>query len=228
MKERIEVIRLPGFVPYVEGLRIQQARRDAVERGEAPETLFLLEHAPVITLGRKWQPKNLLRTRAEYAAMGIDLCETDRGGDVTCHGPGQMVAYPILNLNAVASRAVGSRSRATVPRRKPSIPWYLRALEEVLIRQLALYGLRASRCKNLTGVWVGDAKIAAIGVRIHNWTTSHGIALNVSPDMAHFRLIIPCGIADKPVTSLHALLGKGTPSMTAVMDDFERAFQEIF
>ena len=224
----LEFIRLPGFVPYSEALRIQHARRDAVERGEAPEAVYLLEHSPVITLGRKWRPENLLRSRADYAEMGIDVCETDRGGDVTYHGPGQMVAYPILKLDAVGSGPVGSRSRATVPRRKPSIPWYLRALEEVLIRQLALYGLRAGRCKNLTGVWVGDAKIAAIGVRIHNWTTSHGIALNVYPNMAHFRLIIPCGIADKPVTSLHALLKKDTPSMTTTMDDFEHEFKNLF
>ena len=223
MSDHIEVVRLPGLIPYDEGLRIQQARRDAVERGVAPEAVFLLEHAPVITLGRKWRPENLLRTRGEYAEMGIDVCETDRGGDVTYHGPGQMVAYPILNLNAV-----GSRSCATVPNRKPSIQWYLRALEEVLIRQLACYGLQATRCEGLTGVWVGDAKIAAIGVRIHNWTTSHGVALNVNPDMAHFRLIIPCGIADKPVASLEALLGKDTPSMTAVMDDFEHEFKNLF
>ncbi|MCX5772437.1 MAG: lipoyl(octanoyl) transferase LipB [Candidatus Hydrogenedentes bacterium] len=223
MNGSLEVIRLPGLVPYAEASRIQHERRDAVERGEAPAALYLLEHAPVITLGRKWRPENLLRTRDEYADMGIDVCETDRGGDVTYHGPGQMVAYPILKLNAV-----GSRSCATAPTRKPSIPWYLRALEEVLIRQLARYGLEAGRCDGLTGVWVGDAKIAAIGVRIHNWTTSHGIALNVNPDMAHFRLIIPCGIADKTVTSLHALLGEDTPSMTTVMDDFEREFKNLF
>ena len=243
----VEFIRLTGLVPYAEGLRIQQTRRDAVERGEAPETVYLLEHAPVITLGRKWRPENLLRTRAEYTAMAIDLCETDRGGDVTYHGPGQLVAYPILNLavgsdavgsDAVGSdavgqetvepEAVGSRSRATAPARKPSIQWYLRTLEDVLIQQLAGYGIKADRCAGLTGVWVNGAKIAAIGVRIHNWTTSHGIGLNVNPDMAHFRLIIPCGIAGKPVTSLHSLLGTDTPSMPTVTADFERAFRKIF
>jgi len=153
MNDPIEVIRLPGLVPYAEGLRIQQIRRDAVERGDAAEALFLLEHTPVITLGRKWRPENLLHSRDEYAEMGIDVCESDRGGDVTYHGPGQMVAYPILKLDAVGSRSratgivvrasrlrsgsrggsVGSRARATALRRKPSIPWYQRALEEVLI-----------------------------------------------------------------------------------------------
>lgn len=226
MNESLEVIRLPGPLPYVEALRLQHERRDAVERGEAREALYLLEHAPVITLGRKWHPDNLLRARDEYAAMGIDVCETDRGGDVTYHGPGQLVAYPILKLDA--SPWVGSCCRASVPNRKPSIQWYLRSLEEVLIRLLARYGLHAERCEGLTGVWVGGAKIAAIGVRIHNWTTSHGIALNVHPDMAHFKLIIPCGITDKPVTSLYALLGKGTPTMTTVMDDFEREFKQVF
>jgi len=212
---KLEIIRLPGLVPYEEAMRVQVARRDAVERGEAPEALFLLEHAPVITLGRRWRAENLLRPREAYAELGIDVCETNRGGDVTYHGPGQLVAYPILKLDGR-------------PNRKASIQWYLRSLEEILIRQLAQYGLEAGRREGFTGVWVGEGKIAAIGVRIHNWTTSHGIALNVDPDMAHFGLIVPCGIADKPVTSLKALLGDEAPPVSAVADDFEQTFRKVF
>ena len=211
MNRTIETIRLPGLTPYEEAMRFQRERRIAVEEGRLDNALFLLEHAPVITLGRNHHPENLLRTPEELCALGIDVCETDRGGDVTYHGPGQLVAYPVLNLNFW----------------NPSIRGYLRALEEVLIRQLASYDLRGERVEGYTGVWVGGEKVAAIGIGIHNWVTSHGIALNVDPDMSHFELIVPCGIADKPVTSLKALLGH-PPPMQQVMNDFERSFRAYF
>jgi len=211
MDRTIETIRLPGLAPYKEALRLQRERRTAVEEGRLGNALFLLEHAPVITLGRNHHPENLLRTPQEFRALGIDVCETDRGGDVTYHGPGQVVAYPVLNLNFW----------------NPSIRAYLRALEEVLIRQLASYDLSGERVEGYTGVWVGGEKVAAIGIGIHNWITSHGIALNVDPDMSRFELIVPCGIADKPVTSLKALLGH-TPPIQQVMDDFERSFRAHF
>ncbi len=207
----IEVIKLPRATSYRDAMQMQHERRNAVELGRAPHALYLLEHTPVITLGRKAHAGNLLRSREELAAMGIEVCETDRGGDVTYHGPGQMVAYPILNLNAW----------------RCSISWYLRALEEVLIRQMALYGLRGERYEGLTGVWIGGAKIAAIGIGIHHWTTFHGVALNVAPDMNHFACIVPCGIADKPVTSLARLM-PAPPAMSQVMDDFARTFIEHF
>ena len=190
---------------------MQHERRLSVEEGHSGNALFLLEHAPVITLGRSHHPENVLKTPDELRALGIDLCEIDRGGDVTYHGPGQLIAYPILNLNLW----------------RPAIRPYLRALEEVLIKQLASYGLDAGRNDGYTGVWVGGAKVAAIGVGIHNWVTSHGIALNVDPDMSNFKLIVPCGIVGKPVTSLKALLGQAPP-MQQVMDDFERAFKAHF
>lgn len=207
----IEAIRLPGLIRYADALAAQDARRAAVERGEACNALFLLEHAPVITLGRRAHEENLLKSREEFAAMGIDVVEAARGGDVTYHGPGQMVAYPILNLTLW----------------RPAIRWYLRALEEVVIRQLAGYGLAAERVDGFTGVWVGGEKVAAIGVGVHNWVTFHGVALNVAPNMQHFGLIVPCGISDKPVTSLGGLLGEAPP-MVRVMDDFERAFRAYF
>lgn len=207
----IEIIRLPGLTPYLDALRLQEERHEQVARGSAPDTLFLLEHAPTITLGRKAHPEHLLRTPEEYRALGIEVIEVNRGGDVTYHGPGQLVAYPILDLH----------------RWKTSFRWYLRALEEVLIRQLSGYGLAATRLDGYTGVWVGDAKVAAIGVAIHQWVTFHGIALNVAPDMAHFATIIPCGIADKPVTSLASLM-EAPPRMDRAARDFEAQFTQFF
>lgn len=191
MERKIDAIRLPGLVPYGEALQLQDERRIAVEEMRASEAVFLLQHSPVITLGRNAHETNLLHSREALATMDVDVCETNRGGDVTYHGPGQLVVYPILNLQL----------------RQPSIRWYLRALEEVLIRTLGHFGLAGERVEGFTGVWVRGAKVAAIGVGVHNWVTFHGLALNVDPNMDHFGLIIPCGIADKPVSSLAALLG---------------------
>lgn len=207
----LEAIVVEGFSAYSEACEFQLARRGLVERGEAPDTLFLLEHAPVMTLGRNWKRENLLLSPEALRAQGIDVCETDRGGDVTYHGPGQLVAYPILDLRHWQC----------------SVGWYLRALEEVLIRLLATYALKGERLQGFTGVWVNGAKVAAIGIGVRNWVTFHGIALNVDPDMNHFRLIVPCGIADKPVTSLALLLGT-PPPMQEVMNRFEEAFKQTF
>lgn len=191
MGREIEIIRLDGPMAYGEAMAIQRERRVAVEEGRLGNALFLLEHQPTITLGRRAKREHLLRSEAELAALGVELCETDRGGDITYHGPGQLVAYPVLDLRYW----------------RESINWYLRALEEVLIRVLHTYGLEGERNPGLTGVWVEGAKVAAIGVGIHNWVTFHGAAINVAPDMSHFGLIVPCGIADKPVTSLEQILG---------------------
>jgi lipoyl(octanoyl) transferase len=207
----IETIRLPGLVPYDEALRIQVARRNAVERGDAANALFLLEHAPVITMGRKSRAEHVLLSEAGLRERGVSLCATDRGGDVTYHGPGQLVAYPILNL----------------AQWKQSVRWYLHALEEVLIRLLKRYNLQGERVPPYTGVWVDGAKIAAIGIGIHNWVTFHGVALNVKPDIRHFELIVPCGIPDKPVTTLASLLPHA-PSMAEVMCVYEKEFVDLF
>lgn len=207
----IETIRISKAIPYREAYRLQRMRRTAVEKGERGNALFLLEHEPVITLGRNACPENLLHTRDELREMGIDLQEADRGGDITYHGPGQLVAYPILNLRLW----------------RPSIRWYLRSLEEILVRTLADYGLHGQRIKGLTGVWVDGAKIAAIGIGIHNWVTFHGISLNVKPNMAHFDLIVPCGIPDKAVTSLAQFLDTA-PTMKTAMDTFQKCFLNYF
>lgn len=212
MAERqLETIRFTEPQAYAAMLERQLARHKAVVAGEAPNTLFLLEHRPVVTLGREAHAENLLLARAAYEAEGIDVLETSRGGDVTYHGPGQLVAYPILNLNEW----------------KRSVGWYLRALESVLIDLLADYGLQGERVEGLTGVWVGGAKVAAIGIGLRRWTTFHGIALNVAPNMTHFKTIIPCGIADKPVTSLAMLLGN-PPDLELVSLGFEKHFRRHF
>ena len=211
MKNGIHFERLTGPVPHTRAWELQKARRALVEEGAAPDTVFLLEHAPVITLGRKADPAHVTADPARLAELGIEVVATDRGGDVTYHGPGQLVAYPILNLI----------------RRTQSVGWYLRTLEQVLIDLLDTYGLRGERLEGFTGVWVNGAKVAAIGVGIHQWVTFHGIALNVNPDPRHWACIIPCGIADKPVTSLAALL-RQAPPMNEVMDRFEDTFRRRF
>ncbi|MBX3178705.1 MAG: lipoyl(octanoyl) transferase LipB [Candidatus Hydrogenedentes bacterium] len=207
----LETIRIPAPVGYAEMLDRQLARHAEVAAGQAPNTLYLLEHRPVVTLGKDSDRAHLLLDRAGYATKGIELLETSRGGDVTYHGPGQLVAYPILNLQHW----------------KPSVGWYLRTLEAVIIDVLAEFGLPSERVEGLTGVWVRGAKVAAIGIGVRRWTTFHGIALNVNPNMAHFGAIVPCGIADRPVTSLTLLLG-APPPFQEVEANFERCFRERF
>jgi lipoyl(octanoyl) transferase len=206
-------VRLLGRVPYQEALAVQeelvQARRD----GEIPDQLLLLEHPHVITLGSSSQEKNLLLSPEEREAKGIELFEVGRGGDVTYHGPGQLVGYPILDLK---------------PDRK-DLHRYLRDLEEVLIVLLSHFGIVSGREEGLTGVWVPQGKLAAIGVRISSgWITSHGFALNVDPDLDFFSSIIPCGIQDRSVTSMARILGRplSLDEVTSeLVQNFERVFQ---
>jgi lipoate-protein ligase B len=207
----IEVIRFDAPVHYIDAYCAQIERRDAVLDGNASEALFMLEHLPVITLGREAKPKHILADRETLHNMGIDIHEADRGGDVTYHGPGQLVAYPVLNLKA----------------RNMAIRTYLRAVEDVVIDTLAEYGLEGKRVYGFTGVWVNHAKVAAIGVGARRWVTFHGLALNVDPNMKHFAQIVPCGIADKPITSLRTLLGEA-PSIADVSARLERHFLERF
>lgn len=202
-----EIIRYAAPVAYNDMLAVQHARRAEVATGTKPNTLYLLEHTPVITRGRNAQPQHLLATPELLRNNGVDLIDADRGGDVTYHGPGQLVAYPILRLQEW----------------RPSVGWYLRTLEQVLIDLLASYEIAAWREDGLTGVWTARGKVAAIGVGLHQWCTCHGIALNIAPNMDHFRLIVPCGIGDKPVTSLAELLPTPPPRATVEAD-----FQHIF
>lgn len=200
-------MRLGSGIPYSDALAFQRTRRAAVESGNAPEAIVLLEHSPVITLGRNAHASNVLLPRELLAQRGIVIAETDRGGDVTYHGPGQLVAYPIIHIE----------------RRGLSITGYLRLLEQAVIDTLAAFGVIGERLAGYTGVWVNGAKVAAIGIGVHRGVTFHGTAINVAPDMTHWQLIVPCGIADKPVTSLKELLGTAPP-IAEVGESFVRAF----
>jgi lipoyl(octanoyl) transferase len=196
----LEVRRL-GRVPYGEGLALQERLVAERQAGRVPDTLLLLEHDPVFTLGRNARSEHVLFPEAELRARGFEVYETGRGGDVTYHGPGQVVGYPILSL---------APDRCDVHR-------YVRDIEEVLIRTCADYGVAAGRVAGMTGAWVGAAKIAAIGVRIARWVTSHGFAFNAGGDLSPFGLIVPCGIRGRGVTSLERLLGRPVPA-DEVMD----------
>lgn len=178
---------------YAEGLRLQERAVRARRDGDGPDRFLFLEHDPVVTLGRGAHAENLLLDRAGLAARGIELHESGRGGDVTYHGPGQLVGYPIVAL-------AGERRDAHR---------YLRDLEEALIRAVAVWGIRAARSPGWTGIWVGDEKLAAIGVRLSSgWIASHGFALNVAGPLDGFSAIVPCGIRDRGVTSIERLTGR--------------------
>jgi lipoyl(octanoyl) transferase len=184
-----------GRLSYADGLEVQARLVAERQAGRIPDTLLLLEHAPVFTLGRNARREHLLLDEAELRARGFEVFECGRGGDVTYHGPGQVVGYPIIDL---------SPDRRDVHR-------YCRDLEEVMIRTCSDYAVPASRVTGLTGAWVGDAKIGAIGVRLSRWVTSHGFAFNVATDLAPFGMILPCGIRGRGVTSLERLLGRPAP-----------------
>jgi lipoyl(octanoyl) transferase len=189
-----------GTVPYADALALQDQLVRRRRAGDIDDTLLLLEHNHVITLGTSSHAENILLDAAQRDARGIELFETGRGGDVTYHGPGQLVGYPILDLKP---------DRCDLHR-------YVRDIEEVLIRTLATWDVRASRLAGLTGVWVGDHKIAAIGVRVSSgWITSHGFAFNIATDLTYFDAIVPCGIRDRGVTSLQRVLGADTPDVRA-------------
>ncbi|MBI2820270.1 MAG: lipoyl(octanoyl) transferase LipB [Acidobacteria bacterium] len=180
-----------GRVPYRDAWELQRQWVELRRAGEIPDRLLLLEHPPVITLGRNARREHLLSSPEILAAEGIEVVETNRGGDVTFHGPGQLVGYPVLDLSPI----------------RKDVVWYVRTLEEAIIRTLNDLGLAAGRRAGMTGVWVGESKVAAIGIHISRWITSHGFALNVETDLSSFRHIVPCGISSYPVTSLQELLG---------------------
>jgi lipoyl(octanoyl) transferase len=206
----LEVRRL-GRVPYARGLELQAERVAERQAGRIPDQLLLLEHDPVFTLGRNARSENVLHPAEALRARGFEVFETGRGGDVTYHGPGQIVGYPILDL---------APDRRDVHR-------YVRDLEEVMMRTCAGYGLAACRVPGLTGTWLGEQKIGAIGVRIARWVTSHGFAFNVSNDLRPFELIVPCGIRGRGVTSLERALGRPVPLAEAT-DRLAESFAAVF
>ena len=202
----------PGRVRYADALELQE---DLVQRrrsGQVEDTLILLEHPHVITMGSSTDTANILAGVDERAERGIELHKAGRGGDVTYHGPGQLVVYPILDLK---------------PDRK-DLHRYLRDLETVLIRVAAEFGIEAERDEAGTGVWTATGKLAAIGIRVSSgWITSHGVALNVDADLSYFETIVPCGIADRDVTSLARELGQAPP-LAEVGEIFIRHFCDVF
>ena len=204
-------VRRLGLLDYQAALDLQRGLVEQRRQGAIPDQLLLLEHPDVITLGVRTKDAraHVLATPETLSAEGVEVFETGRGGDVTYHGPGQLVGYPIIDLNP---------ARRDVHR-------YVRDLEEALIRAVAAFGIQATRVRGLTGIWVGpegrEEKLAAIGVRISRWVTSHGFALNVNTNLSRFGLIVPCGIADRGVTSLERLLGRPVP-----MAEVEEAVSE--
>jgi len=209
---QLEVRRL-GLIGYQAALALQRELVEERRANRVPDLLLLLQHPPVITLGVRSEiaRANVVATSERLAELGVEVHETGRGGDVTYHGHGQIVGYPILDLRP---------DRCDVHR-------YVRDLEEVMIRACADYGISATRIAGLTGTWVGAEKIGAIGIRISRWITSHGFAFNVGTDLDHFKLIVPCGISDRGVTSLEQLTGRTIP-LVAVEDVLVRRFSEVF
>lgn len=208
----LEIRRLMNL-SYEEGVRLQRDLVEARRRGEIPDQLLLVEHPHVITLGVRVRDdrSHIVADAVTLASRGVTVHESGRGGDVTYHGPGQLVGYPILEL----------------PEGRRDLHRYVRDIEEALIRALASFGIEAGRVPKLTGVWVGDEKIAAIGVRVSRWITSHGFALNIDTDLDYFGLIVPCGITDKGVTSMAKVLGTAPPR-EAVEAAVVSAFAEVF
>jgi lipoyl(octanoyl) transferase len=210
---RVIDVRRLGVVPYPEALAMQRALVEERRAGRVEDLLLLLEHPNVLTLGVRGDRgrSHILAGPEVLDALEVQVHETGRGGDITYHGPGQIVGYPILDLRP---------DRLDVHR-------YVRDLEEVLIRTAAEYGIDATRVQGMTGVWVEREKLAAIGVRIARWITSHGFAFNVNTDLRHFNLIVPCGIPDRGVTSLERLLGRRV-DQDEVQDRIAAHFFRIF
>jgi lipoate-protein ligase B len=200
-----------GRIGYEAAWAMQKSIWQQKLDGRPDDVLLLLEHPPTITLGKSGKMVHLLVTQEELAQKGVSLFFSDRGGDITYHGPGQLVAYPIIDLT----------------RHGKDVHRYIYSLQEVVIRTLADYSIEGRRDDRYVGVWVAEAKIAAIGVAIHRWITMHGLALNVNPNMQHFSLITPCGISDRPVTSLAAALGRPV-AVQDVVGHLARHFAEVF
>lgn len=208
-----------GVVPYAEALELQRALADDRISGRIPDTLLLLEHPPVVTLGRGTRQSSLPIDPESLKRRGVDVFEIERGGDVTYHGPGQLVGYPIIDLQ----------------QHRADLHWYLRQLEQVLIDALASFDIQAERRERFTGVWTRGRKIASIGIHVRQWVTWHGFALNVTTDLSPFSLIVPCGIPDVEMTSIEResdsrVVGQsGSSDLSgAAREAVIRAFQNVF
>jgi lipoyl(octanoyl) transferase len=202
-----------GRVPYAEALELQRSiARDRISGAISQDVLLLMEHPPVVTLGRSSKEKNLTASPEFLQSRGVELFEVERGGDVTFHGPGQLVGYPIIDLK----------------RHRQDLHWYLRSIEQALIDSLADYGIPGERNTAYTGVWTRGKKIASIGVHARDWVTWHGFALNVTTELSYFNLIVPCGIDGVVMTSIARELGVEEVSAHDVTERVTAKFAEVF
>jgi lipoyl(octanoyl) transferase len=208
---RFDLRVLPGLTPYSAARRLQLQLVEQRRAGEIGEKLLLLEHPPVITLGRNADPAGVIASAEELERRGVELHRVERGGEATYHGPGQIVGYPICDLHAL----------------KIGVAAYVHRLEETMIRAAAELGVEAERREKLTGVFCERGKIGAIGVRVSRGIAFHGFAFNVDPDLDHYRLIVPCGLSETPVASIAALLDR-SPSMDSAREALIRSFDEVF
>ena len=211
MSRRAYAVFLDRLVPYDDGLDLQQCVHAARLEGRLPDTVFFLRHRPVITLGRRARDQHLLVSRGQLADRGVELHVASRGGDVTYHGPGQWVIYPILHLGDREADAHG----------------YLWNLEEIALRTAADFGVEAWRREGKNGAWTDQGKIAAIGFHIRRWVTLHGMSFNVGGDLDGFRYIVPCGLVGEPVASLETVLGGGVPDEVRVRDRLAHHLAEV-
>jgi len=198
-------------VPYQAGLDIQLRLLRARQENRIPDTVLILQHQPVVTLGNRGRENYLLKTEDEYSAMGIELFHAERGGDVTYHGPGQWVLYPILHLGGNESDSHG----------------YLSNLEEIAIQTLGDFEVEGFRKEGKSGAWTNSGKIAAIGFRLKKWVSFHGMSFNVSLDLSGFQTIVPCGLVGEPVASLKTILGDACPEMDQVRDSLLNHFSTV-
>ena len=196
-----------GLSDYNDTWKLQKKLQSKRILGEIEDHLLLVEHPPVFTLGKNASKQHIINNSED-----VSIIQTDRGGNITFHGPGQLVCYPILDLNHY----------------KRSITWYMRELEQLIIEVLGEYDIKASRKKGLTGTWVKDKKIAALGVRISKWVTMHGFSLNINPDLNFYKYIIPCGIKEYGVTSMAKIMGNEVPSMDEVKTKMTKHFTKNF
>ena len=196
-----------GLSDFNETWKLQKKLQSKRILGEIEDHLLLVEHPPVFTLGKNASKQHIINNLDD-----VSIIQTDRGGNITFHGPGQLVGYPILDLNHY----------------KRSITWYMRELEQLVIDVLSEYGIKASRKKGLTGTWVKDKKIAALGVRISKWVTMHGFSLNINPDLNFYNYIIPCGIKEYGVTSMAKIMGNEVPSMDEIKTKMTKRFTKNF
>ena len=196
-----------GLSDYNDTWKLQKKLQSKRILGEIEDHLLLVEHPPVFTLGKNASKQHIINNSED-----VSIIQTDRGGNITFHGPGQLVCYPILDLNHY----------------KRSITWYMRELEQLIIDLLGEYDIKASRKKGLTGTWVKDKKIAALGVRISRWVTMHGFSLNINPDLNFYKNIIPCGIKEYGVTSMAKIMGNEVPSMDEVKTKMTKHFTKNF